>query len=358
MNAGDTPQASVDQPSQDTTDGAASVKSLSAEELSIAIYQNYFQFPAHWESWLQNITKSIFAAAFTARLDTYFDAAVRDATLQLEERVRMLCNARADITGVDLIGHAFHPETGFLTDLQAPKAEREGLHQLFRGAVLYIRNPVGHRSRRLDASQAFGAISLVDYLMKTASRAALERLVYPFVPQFRAARIIEGTTWLGSSTDDSSELYFVVLVVESDAVSKKPQLRCIVLHGDPPLEPVSGDLQPIPKETPDGTTALIPQFSLHDLDGDGFPELLVSVTGADGHYFGAILKVAEGTATLYSADQHGEPMETYVHPFDALRPNKLGGRSIVAGYDKAGALAKYWSLSDSGLSSEAAIESF
>lgn len=47
--------------------------------------------------------------------------------------------------GIDLMRKAFHPESGPLTDMKEPAAEREALMYLFAGAIGRFKNPTSHR---------------------------------------------------------------------------------------------------------------------------------------------------------------------------------------------------------------------
>jgi hypothetical protein len=49
---------------------------------------------------------------------------------------------------------AFHPETGPLTDAEAPSGERQALMELFSGAFGHARNPLSHRAITIERATA------------------------------------------------------------------------------------------------------------------------------------------------------------------------------------------------------------
>lgn len=62
----------------------------------------------------------------------------------LEERIRKQIGASYERSGVDLVNDAFNTSTGKLT-IGETKSEREGVYHLFRGSMLFFRNPSAHR---------------------------------------------------------------------------------------------------------------------------------------------------------------------------------------------------------------------
>src|SRR4030067_461584 len=62
----------------------------------------------------------------------------------LEERIRKKIGATPDRSGVDLINDAFNSKSGKLVIGKTP-SESEGAYQLFRGSILFLRNPPAHR---------------------------------------------------------------------------------------------------------------------------------------------------------------------------------------------------------------------
>jgi len=61
---------------------------------------------------------------------------------------------------------AFDVDNGRLTDLAAPRAEREALSHLFTGAIGCYKNPHSHRDVELTFGEAFGMLSLASHLLQ------------------------------------------------------------------------------------------------------------------------------------------------------------------------------------------------
>jgi uncharacterized protein (TIGR02391 family) len=69
--------------------------------------------------------------------------------------------------GVTLMRKAFHPETGPLTRLADPVAEREALQQLFAGAIGSYKNPHSHRNVTInEAAEAQEMVMLASHLLR------------------------------------------------------------------------------------------------------------------------------------------------------------------------------------------------
>ena len=84
------------------------------------------------------------------RFESGPQSAIRDATMVLEERIRSRIGDDAVANGNFLVGSvlvakAFSPDHGILSDMSRPHSERQGLFQLFDGAMRYVRNPNSHR---------------------------------------------------------------------------------------------------------------------------------------------------------------------------------------------------------------------
>jgi uncharacterized protein (TIGR02391 family) len=96
-----------------------------------------------------------------------FDTAVFVSFRSVEEVVREASGLAASDIGVPLMRKAFHHETGVLTDLSHPIAEREALSNLFVGAIGSYKNPHSHRTVAIsDAREAQEMVTLASHLLR------------------------------------------------------------------------------------------------------------------------------------------------------------------------------------------------
>lgn len=99
-----------------------------------------------------------------------FDTIVMEATRILEDRVRKLSGLGSSSSGLDLVTSAFGTKTPRLrVSDHAP--EQEGIHQLFRGVIGFIRNPVHHRIESIQKERAVQIVGFIDYLLHVAESA-------------------------------------------------------------------------------------------------------------------------------------------------------------------------------------------
>jgi len=309
---------------------------------SLARFMAGNPFPGSWDAWLQTVSHYLYQQGIESNWTTFFDVAVRDASLHLEARVRELCDAPADLVGVDLMEHAFKTEGGFLTDQARPVAERDGLRFLFRGFVQAIRNPVGHRKTNLSQNDAFGAISVVAYLIERAEEAAREKYVFPFVTRNDRARGIGLTRLVDIDGDGISE--FLVLVRE--AHESGPRSRLVVTKGNPP--------RAIPAQIPLLTGGLIHGLSAdHDLDGDGLPEVLIwsvqsSLSGS--HEFRGMVLDFNGERLVPIPRSNGtHEISSLGAEFEVVQLAELGGATAIAWYDGTPRVPQFWVVDDGTL---------
>lgn len=95
-----------------------------------------------------------------------YDTAVFQAFKEVKVAIRESGGFQADDYGVPLARKAFEPESGSLSDVSAPLAEREALAHLFSGAIGCYKNPHSHRNVALEAEEAVEMIVLASHLLK------------------------------------------------------------------------------------------------------------------------------------------------------------------------------------------------
>lgn len=95
-----------------------------------------------------------------------YATAVFEAMRAVEIAVREAAKYEQRDHGVPMIRRAFHKDTGPLSDLDQPEAEREALMHLFSGAIGSYKNPHSHRSVPLnEAKEAFEMVMLASHLL-------------------------------------------------------------------------------------------------------------------------------------------------------------------------------------------------
>jgi uncharacterized protein (TIGR02391 family) len=95
------------------------------------------------------------------------DEAVFKSFKAVEVAVRQAGGYAETDFGVNLMRKAFHPDTGPLSRLSDPPAEREALSQLFAGAIGSYKNPHSHRTVNLtDPREAQEQVMLATHLLR------------------------------------------------------------------------------------------------------------------------------------------------------------------------------------------------
>jgi uncharacterized protein (TIGR02391 family) len=100
-----------------------------------------------------------------------YETAVFQAFKEVEDAVRIAGGFQPTDIGTDLIGKAFDSNSGSLTDLGLPEAERKAMLALFAGAVALLKNPSSPQHRVLkNPNEAAEMISFASFLMRTVDR--------------------------------------------------------------------------------------------------------------------------------------------------------------------------------------------
>ena len=85
----------------------------------------------------------------------------------VEEAVRKAAGFPADDHGVPMMRRAFHKESGPLTRVEDPDAEKEALSSLFAGAIGSYKNPHSHRTVQIeDPREAQEMVLLASHLLR------------------------------------------------------------------------------------------------------------------------------------------------------------------------------------------------
>lgn len=87
---------------------------------------------------------------------------VGEAYLTLEDILRREMKLPDNLTGTDLVSEV----TRLGVFKRTVNSEEQGLGQLYRGAVLWLRNPSHHRKDTVSREDAFKTILFADYLIK------------------------------------------------------------------------------------------------------------------------------------------------------------------------------------------------
>jgi uncharacterized protein (TIGR02391 family) len=96
-----------------------------------------------------------------------YETAVFEAMKAVEVAVREAAGLSHDDIGTKLMGIAFNPETGPLTVMDSPEAERRARAALFTGAIGSYKNPQSHRRVELDdPDEAAEVIMLENHLLR------------------------------------------------------------------------------------------------------------------------------------------------------------------------------------------------
>lgn len=109
-----------------------------------------------------------------------YELAAFSAMREVEIRVRALAAAEQGDIGVTLMNLAFNPEKGKLTDTNAEAGERQGLRDLFAGAIASFKNPPSHRQVDFDdPTEAAEVVLFADLLLRILDRVTTSQEIKP-----------------------------------------------------------------------------------------------------------------------------------------------------------------------------------
>lgn len=105
-----------------------------------------------------------------------YETAIFQALKSVEVAVRNAApNLDSKLYGVDLMRKAFHPETGPLSNMDEPQAEREALQALFAGAIGRFKNPASHRHVPVtNPSEAVEVLLFASHLLRIVEDRSLD----------------------------------------------------------------------------------------------------------------------------------------------------------------------------------------
>lgn len=95
-----------------------------------------------------------------------YDEAIFGAMKSVEERIRLLTSSAPTDIGVHLVSKSMQVSAPLLR-FSSIQAEQEAIHFLFRGAIGAFKNPLSHRSLRInDPAKTFECLALASMLMR------------------------------------------------------------------------------------------------------------------------------------------------------------------------------------------------
>lgn len=246
----------------------------------------------------------------------FHEEAVLNAFKAVEERLRAATGTQE--VGTDLVKTAFAPGTGMLTDPEAWPAQREGLHQIVRGAFLAFRNGPGHRFTEPDEEEAFDLIVLANRLLLIAEEADRRRRAQGIERASLLPTIRPGELWgtapamLDADNDGENEV-----IVPTPGNASVPFAAGLMTHPERPIAIydvtatglVAVDIEPVDS----GVGWTLRDIALVDVDGDGLGEVVCSLDsfGTIGSflllykYRGGRYEAMRGTLAGTSADDDG-----------------------------------------------------
>jgi uncharacterized protein (TIGR02391 family) len=110
------------------------------------------------------------ARAYPPFLRGDYDGSIREAFIELEERIRTAGMYSPGDFGVRLMRKAFDPPKGRFVDASLPVKEQEAMRDLFLAAFSFYRNPRGHRRVPDSAVEAAEVVGFASHLMRIVER--------------------------------------------------------------------------------------------------------------------------------------------------------------------------------------------
>lgn len=95
-----------------------------------------------------------------------YDTAVFQSFKEVEVAVRKAGGYASEDIGVELMRKSFNSDSGPLTDLSCPEAERTAMSHLFAGSIGLYKNPSSHRHAIDNAEEAVEMILLASHLLR------------------------------------------------------------------------------------------------------------------------------------------------------------------------------------------------
>jgi len=147
--------------------GASDGYYLSRRALRFEDESDFARFPASRMLPKENLHPRLADKTWSAFLRAEYDVAVFQAMKAVEVAVREAANLPDSLIGTSLMGAAFKPANGPLTNSLAEAGEKAARVSLFVGAIGSYKNPHSHRDVNLsDPMEAIEIIMLANHLLR------------------------------------------------------------------------------------------------------------------------------------------------------------------------------------------------
>lgn len=94
-----------------------------------------------------------------------YDTSVFQAFKQVEVTIRDSAEFNNDVSGVELVEKAYHPENGKLTPSNQTEVEKQATLDLFKSALVLYKNPITHHNVSFTAEEAAERIIFANHLL-------------------------------------------------------------------------------------------------------------------------------------------------------------------------------------------------